>query len=132
MGRIRATAWRRGRRTADKRGELDPVSPIVPSNVLGGPRVSVADRSYYLLCGPLADVGDLFDLLGHQSPKVWWPDDRTWCVSTEIDFAWTYVGGSVTAIDATLSDHRLEALLATPSDRFAYDSDVRNAALDGQ
>lgn len=113
-------------------GKPDPVPPIVPSNVLGGPRVLVPNRSYYLLCGPLADVGDLFDLLRHQSPNVWWPDDRAWCVATEIDFAWTYVAGTVTAIDAVLADRRLEGLPATPSDRFTYDSDVRNAALDSQ
>ena len=106
--------------------------PVVPSEMLGGPRVSVPGRAYYLLGGPLSEVGNLFDLLGGQSPNVWWPDDRAWCVATEVDFAWTYVGGAATAIDAVLADNRLEALPATPSDQFTYDSDVRNAALDRQ
>lgn len=113
-------------------GVHGPAMPIAPSGVLGGPRVSVPGRGYHLLYGPLADLGDLFDHLGHQSPNLWWPDDRAWCVSTEVDFAWTYVGGSDTAINAVLSDPRLEALPAKPTDRFTYGSDVRNAALDEQ
>jgi hypothetical protein len=73
---------------------------------------------------------DLVELLGgHQSPNVWRPDDRAWCVSTEIDLAWTYVGGSRTAIDDVLSEPRLEALRASPTGRFTYDADGRNAAL---
>jgi len=38
------------------------------------------------------------------------PADRAWCVATEIDFAWTYVGGSRELIDAILADARLEAV----------------------
>jgi hypothetical protein len=61
-------------------------------------------------------------------PNVWRPDDRAG-VSTEIDLAWTYVGGSRTAIDDVLSEPRLEALRASPTGRFTYDADGRNAAL---
>ncbi len=57
-------------------------------------------------------------------------DDRAWCVATEIDFAWTYVGGSAAAIRAVLADPRLEALRAKLTDRFTRDSDVLNAAPD--
>ena len=31
--------------------------------------------------------------LGH-SPSIWWPEDRAWCVATDIDLFDTYVGGS--------------------------------------
>jgi hypothetical protein len=51
-------------------------------------------------------------------------------VATEIDFAWTYVGGSTAAIDAVLGDPRLEALPAKATDRFTHDSDLLNTALD--
>lgn len=30
----------------------------------------------------------------HQSPTLWWPDDRAWCVATEVDFHSTYLGRS--------------------------------------
>ena len=25
---------------------------------------------------------------------MWWPDDRAWFVSTQVDYAWTYIGGA--------------------------------------
>jgi hypothetical protein len=90
----------------------------------------VPGRSYHLLGGPLSELPVLFDFQGRQSPNIWWPDDQAWCVATEIDFAWTYVGGSTAAIDAVLADPRLEALPARATDRFTYDSDLLNAGLD--
>ena len=110
----------------------DPGASIAPGEVLDGPRVEVPGRSYFLLRGRLSDLAGLFDFLGGQSPNVWWPDDRAWCVATEIDFAWTYVGASTAAIDAVLAERRLEALPAKVTDRFSYDSDLLNTALDEQ
>jgi hypothetical protein len=52
---------------------------------------------------------------GH-SPNLWWPDDRAWCVATEIDLAWTYLGGSTALISDVLSKPRLEAQPASPDD----------------
>jgi hypothetical protein len=68
----------------------------------------------------------LFD----QSPNLWWPDDRSWVVATEIDYAWTYVGGSRALVERILGAPRLEALPATLTDRPFHDSDEVNAALD--
>jgi hypothetical protein len=102
--------------------------PIAPRTVLEGPRVSAPGRDYFLLWGHMAQLADLFESLGSQSPNIWWPNDRAWCVATEIDFAWTYVGGSAAAIRAVLADPRLEALPAKLTDRFTHDSDVLNAA----
>jgi hypothetical protein len=103
---------------------------VAPPEALRGPRVSIPNREYYLLEGAPNQVGELYERLWRQSPNIWWPDDRAWLVATEIDFAWTYVAGSETAIDAVLACPGLEALPAAPSDRFTYDSDVRNAELD--
>jgi hypothetical protein len=49
-----------------------------------------------------------------QSPNLWWPDDRAWCVATEIDDHSTYVGGSAGCIDAILQTSTLEAVATTP------------------
>ena len=46
----------------------------------------------------------------YRSPNLWWPDDRSWCVATEIEFRWTYVGGSVKCIDDILRDPEMEAI----------------------
>jgi hypothetical protein len=65
-----------------------------------------------------------------QSPNLWWPEDRAWFVATEIDYAWTYIGGSTELIDELLADDRLEVLPARLTDKPFYDSDTVNAALD--
>jgi hypothetical protein len=52
-----------------------------------------------------------------QSPSLWWPDDRAWCVASEIDFCSTYVGGSPALIERVLGDDRLEAIPVRLEDR---------------
>ena len=54
----------------------------------------------------------------HQSANLWWPADRAWCVATEIDFAWTYVGGTRAVVDALLADPRLDAVETTAAARW--------------
>ncbi len=44
------------------------------------------------------------------SPNVWWPEDRAWCVATDIDLCDTYVGGSLECVQAVLDHPDLEAL----------------------
>jgi hypothetical protein len=65
----------------------------------------------------------------HPSPNLWWPDDRAWVVATEVDFAWTYVGGTRDLAEAVLGEPRLEVLPATLADKVGYDTDLLNAAL---
>ena len=61
-------------------------------------------------------------------PSLWWPPDRSWCVATHVDFAWTYVGGPVPLIQAILADPRLEAYPAHPGHR----ADVHGDRLNGR
>ncbi|HZQ50188.1 MAG TPA: hypothetical protein VFB69_07765 [Candidatus Dormibacteraeota bacterium] len=44
-----------------------------------------------------------------EGPNLWWPDDQAWCVATEIDLPWTYVGGSKALIEDVLAADRLGA-----------------------
>lgn len=94
-------------------------------------RVQLPHRNYVLYAGPIDLALAALDSFGDApSPNLWWPDDRAWIVATEIDYAWTYVGGSAGLIDGLLSDDRLETLPAKLSDKPFYDSDVVNLALD--
>lgn len=94
-------------------------------------RVELPNRRYLLASGAVEDaVPSVLDDPWDQSPNLWWPEDRAWCVATEIDYAWTYVGGSRELITALLQDPRLEALEASLTDKPFLESDVLNTALD--
>jgi hypothetical protein len=95
-------------------------------------RVRLPGRDYLFFAGPVELALEALTGLEawDQSPNLWWPDDRAWCVATEVDYAWTYVGGTSRLIDRLLADERLEALPAHLTDQPFYDSDLLNAALD--
>ncbi|TWP38343.1 hypothetical protein [Leekyejoonella antrihumi] len=106
-----STAALLGDQTAPPVGSADPV----PDAVRNGPRVSLPSRSYFLYQGDLADALAFVDS-EQQTPKLWWPQDRSWCVATEIDLPWTYVGGSDELIRSIVEDSRLEAWPVRPTD----------------
>lgn len=97
-----------------------PQPPSAPTFELPG-------RAYWLLSGPIGAAGDS---LGRgrweQSANLWWPEDRSWCVATEIDFSWTYVGGTESLVDDLLAASALEVMRAEISDGVTWDSDHLN------
>jgi hypothetical protein len=94
------------------------------ANVRGGrKRVSLPGREYFLFNGPLADAAGQLN-----GPNLWWPDDRSWCVASEIDFPYTYVGGPKRLIDELLADPSLEALPAALDHGISAFSDTVNAS----
>jgi hypothetical protein len=66
---------------------------------------------------------------GWQSPNLWWPDDRAWCVATEIDLMSTYLGGSRGCVQAIIEHPQVEAAAVEPSDGIAADSDDINPSV---
>ncbi len=62
------------------------------------------------------------------SLNIWWPEDRAWCVATDIDLFDTYVGGSLECIEAVLSNPDLEALPITLDARLGLGGDTINAS----
>jgi len=89
----------------------------IPENVRQGRRVRLPKRDYLLYTGPLEAVLASVSLSGQeQTPNLWWPVDRRWFVGSEIDLAWTYVGGPAEMIEALLADARIEALPAESDD----------------
>jgi hypothetical protein len=85
--------------------------------VPAGPRVEVPGRSLALYAGPMESAGALLAFPMRQTPNLWWPDDRAWCVASEIDFCSTYVGGSPALVERLLGDERLEAIPVRLEDR---------------
>jgi hypothetical protein len=78
------------------------------------PRVRVPNRSYFLIRGSLVSAC-AFPVGGAGlTPNLWHPDDRAWCVATEIDGYSTYVAGSRDTIDDVLDAPDLEAVEVRP------------------
>lgn len=90
----------------------------VRMRVSRAPRFSVPARNLFLLHGTVDEVLSTFSHVewSHRSPNLWWPDDRAWCVVTEIDFTWSYVGGSLACIEHILGDSELEAIPTHPEE----------------
>jgi hypothetical protein len=93
-------------------------------------RVRLPSRDYLLYTGPIELATTPLDDVWVNSPHLWWPADRAWIVATEIDFAWTYIGGASSLVGELLDDPRIESLAAELSDKPSYDSDTVNEALD--
>lgn len=100
---------------------------IDPERYKNVPRVN-AGREYLLFRGPVEMVVLFKDTVGEgQSPNIWWPEDRSWCVATEIDLFDTYVGGSEACIQRILNSPDLEALPTTIGARVDLGADTINA-----
>jgi hypothetical protein len=97
----------------------------------GAPSFAVPQRRLLLLGGAIGAVGT--SSLGvapeWRSPNLWWPDDRAWCVATEVDLVSTYIGGSRRCVQAIVDHPRLEATAVEPSDGIAYDGDAINPSV---
>lgn len=96
----------------------------------GTPRFEHPNRRYFLAAGSLDDAKStvLRDRWMYQSASMWWPDDRSWFVATEVDFEYTYIGGTPNAIDAVLAHAQIEALRVRLSDGITIASDRLNPA----
>ncbi len=84
-------------------------------------------REYLLFEGPVEAVATFhFGPRSFQSPNLWWPEDRSWFVATEVDGFTSFVGGSEPVIDAVVRSVSLEALPIDSAKRFDIGSDRLN------
>lgn len=56
------------------------------------------------------------NIFARQSPNLFWPQDRSWCVASEIDLHATFVGGSLALANALVATPVLEAWRVEPTD----------------
>ena len=55
--------------------------------------ISISKREYVLLSGPIQALNRKFEGPGLRlTPQLWWPEDRRWFVSTDIDLEFTLIG----------------------------------------
>ena len=96
---------------------------VPPQRFPGAARLDIPGRGHFLLRGPLRGVlasvaASVHDRL---AAGLWWPADRAWFVSTEIDFEWTFVAGTDEVVDRLIDDDRLEVA------RTAFDAAANQA-----
>jgi hypothetical protein len=71
-------------------------------------------------------------LVRYRSPSLWWPDDRSWCVASDVDVQTTYIGASADCVARLLADDELEALPITASQSVRIDADTINPQPTGE
>lgn len=98
-----------------------------PDLYVGVPRVELPGRRHLLFASSVQGVLAFLDETNlWPSPALWWPADRSWCVSTEIDLFDTYVAGSPACVEGILADPRLEAFQVSIDDRIDFWADTVN------
>ena len=107
-------------------GEAAPSAPAFSAEELSRPRVELPNRRYLLLAGPLSAATQIGGPHRRQSPNLFWPADRVWCVATELDFDSTLVGGTAELINAILESPALDAWPVQAEDSLAADADRIN------
>jgi hypothetical protein len=86
----------------------------------------IPGRDLVVLAGPASAAGTSLGVVDFQSANLWWPEDRAWCLATDIDHVSTYVGGTGAAIASVLAHPELEAFRALSDDPVRYDADHLN------
>jgi hypothetical protein len=67
-----------------------------------------------------------------RSPNQWWPQDRAWCVASEIDFDSTLVAGSQDLVTELVAHPGIEAFQVAPGDDLSINGDRINPLPPGQ
>jgi hypothetical protein len=89
------------------------------------PTFDLPQRRMHLLEGSLDAMPEFYER--HRNPpSLWWPEDRAWCVATDIDLMTTYIGGSSEAIQALLDDDQIEALAVSDDQSVTWEADMIN------
>lgn len=102
---------------------------VLEADIFAAPAFEIPGRRLHLFSARIEAAERSFsvdDPFFGQLANLWWPDDRAWCVVTEIDFNTTYVGGSQKAIAALVQSAELEADIIEPSDGVQWASDTLN------
>jgi len=109
----------------------DPAVNPIPTTIRANERIRIPDRSYFLYSGPLDAARDWLST-HQQTPHLWWPPTRQWCVATEVDSSWSIVGGPSALIDRLQRSTEVEVREVGINERLAsppawLDGRIRNA-----
>lgn len=106
-----------------------PGSRFQRRQVPAAPTVRLPGRDYYLFEGPIAAIAESAEYPPFfETANLWLPDDRAWCVATEIDFSWSYIGGTADCTQDVANSGEFEALSTQLGHGITYASDKQNPA----
>ena len=97
-----------------------------PRDVRRAQRVRGVGLNYLLYTGRLEQIAEFYSNFLSEPPNIWWPADRAWFVSTDVDLDSTYIGASPECIDALLGHDALEVVPASPDASIAMTADRIN------
>jgi len=81
------------------------------------PTFSLLGRDYYLLSGNLTQSQrSLCRGPFYQSANIFWPDDRAWCVGSDVDLKSSYISASESAVHELMIQFAGEAFRVDPHD----------------
>jgi hypothetical protein len=80
------------------------------------PRVALEHRNCLLFRGPVVAATAFRSGPAFQSPMLWWPADRAWCVRSELDIYSTYVASTSVALGALRDQSALEVVECSAED----------------
>jgi len=99
----------------------------IAERVRRAPRFEHPGRSYLLAkstCEVICEIGrPPLDV----TPSLVWPEDRAWCVGSEIDFDSTLVAASEECVTALIAEDGLEVVRVESKDRLDIEGDVLNS-----
>lgn len=91
------------------------------------PRIlRVPHRDMVVYLGPIDALPTFTFGSVYQSPNLWWPEDKKYCVGTDIDQDSTFVAGTEKCAEALIAYSRFEALRVKPHSRVDQEADYIN------
>jgi hypothetical protein len=94
-------------------------------------RLSLPERTHLVFEGPLKAIDEVGwtsrdGRFIREAPSLFWPVDRAWFVSTDVDQDSTFLGGSQTLIETLIADRRLEVWSTAPMNPITAGVDLLN------
>ena len=101
--------------------------------IRSAPTFWVPARKYHLLTGPVEAIHEVAaqSELNWQPPSLWWPQDRAWCVATEVDLKSTYIGADHQCAEELVSLPGVEAATVSSDAGINFISDPVNPRQEG-
>jgi hypothetical protein len=80
----------------------------------------VATDQPLLFQGTQLEVNSIPTIGTWNAPEYWWPSNRNWCICSDYDLSFTFVGGTRELISRILGSKEIEAIEVRPDLRVDY------------